>query len=57
MLAILIVIGEVVIQCMGWRWCEVFPTSSFTHLMAVGGLELMFELVGVVKIYRRKKLL
>lgn len=56
MLAIFIVVGETVIQCMGWRWCEVYSIPSFAHLLAAGGVELFFEVIGVIKIYRRKRL-
>lgn len=45
-----------VIQCMAWRWCEVYTLSSFNHLLAAGAVELFFEITGIIKIYRRKRI-
>ncbi len=46
-----------VIQCMAWRWCEAYSLTSFSHLLAAGAVESFFEIVGVIRIYRRKKIL
>lgn len=50
-MAIFIVIGKYVIQCIGQSCQEIgyIPTEM---MIAAGTLELIFEILGVAKIYR-----
>lgn len=58
---IFITVLDVVVQCMGFRWCEQYSMIGLRHLIMAGALELIIEVpVGwkgfttLLKIYRRK---
>lgn len=58
MISLFICIGTIVVQCLGNRFCEIFPTTMFQYYIQGGIVELMLEvpIVGalVLKIYRSK---
>ncbi len=61
---IFITILDVVVQCMGFHWCQQYSYVSFRQLLINGSLELMLEvpviigaktIIAKIKIYRRKE--
>lgn len=54
-LFIAIVATNQVVQCFGMRFCELISPVMLVKLWEIGSVELMFELAGTLKIYRRVK--
>lgn len=58
MIVLFIVIANIVLQCVGARWCEPISPTLFHHMWEAGAVELMFEvpvLGTMLRIYRRKE--
>ena len=55
MAVLFIVVANMVIKCLGMRFCEEYSSVVFLRLWEVGAVEIMFELPGIVRIYRRLK--
>jgi hypothetical protein len=53
MVVLFIVVANMALRCLGARWCEEFDSVALVRMWEVGGIELMFEIPGVIKIYRR----
>lgn len=58
MITLFIVIGDLVLRCLGNRFCEPFSALAVHSMWVQGAIELMFEapILGGIKllIYRRK---
>ncbi len=54
MVILFIVIGDFVIQCFGNNHCAMISTTMFRSILAAGAVEILFEITGLIKIYRRK---
>jgi hypothetical protein len=55
MVVLFIVVANQAFRCLGARWCEEFDPVALVRMWEVGSIELMFEVPGVIKIYRRIK--
>jgi hypothetical protein len=55
MTIIFIVVANQVLQCLGARYCDSVDPVLFTRMWEAGVVEVMFELPGVMKVYRRVK--
>lgn len=55
MVVLFIVVANMVLRCLGARWCEEFSSVEFLRMWEIGSVEIMFELPGIIKIYRRKQ--
>jgi hypothetical protein len=54
MAILFITFGDFVIQCFATRYCDYIAPSIFRALLVAGAVELMFEVAGYLKIYRKK---
>lgn len=55
MIVLIIVVGDLIVQCFGARFCDPIHSSLFNGMLAAGSIELMFESAGIMKVYRRKE--
>lgn len=55
MVVLFIVVANMVIRCLGMRWCEEFNSVIFLRYWDIGAVEMMFEIPGIIKIYRMVK--
>ena len=54
MITIYILMATHAVQCIGAFMCEEMPVRLLTDLVATGTLEVLFEVAGVISIFRRK---
>jgi len=54
MVILFIVIGDFVIQCFSTSHCSMVSYTMFQNILAAGAVEILFEITGLVKIYKRK---
>jgi hypothetical protein len=55
MIVLFIIVGDLVLKCIGARYCEDFSPVLLTKMWEFGLVELMFESTGVIRIYRKTK--
>ena len=55
MIVMFILVGGLVIKCIGGTWCEPINPRIFNDLISIGGVELLFEMSGFLQIFRGKE--
>jgi len=55
MIVLFISVLGITIKCIDAQWCETANPKVLADLIAIGGVEILFELGELIKIYGAKK--